>query len=232
MIGSSRQSYAGRWNLPSLSRGPRACNHRPAHAWMRIMTEKRCSRCGLMLPAERFYADPRMRSGLSSNCKACYYERYKKWAAANRDHVNEYCRVRRQKYPEVRSLHNERCRRYHAAHPPRAYTDEARESCRRYRLKHPDKCRQMSAARRAKLASAVVPDTLPAIKAFYHWAQTARHVKCYLCGKPVKKHDRHVDHVTPLHLGGLHVPQNLCVMHGSCNDRKSYKPPQAVGLLF
>ena len=71
----------------------------------------------------------------------------------------------------------------------------------------------------------------PAVEAFYLMVRTAPRLRCYLCGRIVPKKKRHVDHVVPLSLGGLHAVENLACACASCNLAKKDKPPGAMGFL-
>lgn len=69
------------------------------------------------------------------------------------------------------------------------------------------------------------------IAALYRHSRTANRIKCYLCGKLIPKGQRHVDHVTPVALGGRHLRTNLDVACATCNQAKAAKPPSEFGLL-
>ena len=43
---------------------------------------------------------------------------------------------------------------------------------------------------------------------------------CQLCGDPVADDDVHIDHITPVSLGGRNEINNLQVAHSTCNLRK------------
>ena len=43
---------------------------------------------------------------------------------------------------------------------------------------------------------------------------------CQLCDEPVDPFDFHIDHITPIALGGLHKYENVQLAHPSCNQKK------------
>mgnify|MGYP000644986806 FL=1 len=43
---------------------------------------------------------------------------------------------------------------------------------------------------------------------------------CYLCGKRCKDNEIHLDHITPIALGGPHTKDNLAVACAPCNHAK------------
>jgi 5-methylcytosine-specific restriction endonuclease McrA len=49
---------------------------------------------------------------------------------------------------------------------------------------------------------------------------------CACCGKPLGD-KYHVDHIMPLALGGRNIPENIQLLLGPCNQRKSKKHPDA-----
>lgn len=49
--------------------------------------------------------------------------------------------------------------------------------------------------------------------------------RCYWCGSKVAWRRKHVDHVTPLFLGGSNGPENLVISCPFCNDSKGAKHP-------
>ena len=59
--------------------------------------------------------------------------------------------------------------------------------------------------------------------------------KCVCCLLPLGD-DYHLDHIHPLHLGGLNVDSNMQLLRASCNMKKSYKHPveymQSKGFLL
>jgi 5-methylcytosine-specific restriction endonuclease McrA len=54
-------------------------------------------------------------------------------------------------------------------------------------------------------------------------------VRCWICGKPMKKGDRSLDHWIPLKRGGAHDPRNCHLVHNRCNHKKQAKHPFDLG---
>lgn len=45
--------------------------------------------------------------------------------------------------------------------------------------------------------------------------------KCFYCSKPLTRNSSTIDHIYPRDLGGVSIPENLCVSCASCNSSKS-----------
>jgi 5-methylcytosine-specific restriction endonuclease McrA len=43
---------------------------------------------------------------------------------------------------------------------------------------------------------------------------------CYLCNQFVSVHEMGLDHVVPLTSGGSHTPENVRIVHRTCNSKK------------
>lgn len=165
------------------------------------------------------------------------------YVAEHREHVREYQRSYRQEHPEAKEKAAERSRRHyednkdkaldqskrwHAENPEKvqktqqdyyARNREARrESSRRWRADNPDKVAAQNAERRAREAGASTEEEID-FKRIY---QRDRDI-CYLCGRKVKKSERHLDHVIPLSRGGTHSEDNLRLTHARCNLIKGSK---------
>ena len=59
--------------------------------------------------------------------------------------------------------------------------------------------------------------------------------RCACCGMPLGK-DFHLDHIIPLHLGGMNIDTNIQLLRKVCNLRKGHKHPvdymQSIGMLL
>jgi hypothetical protein len=196
-------------------------------------TMKRCTKCGLELPAtpEYFYRDG---DKLRSNCKICVCKQVhiyrqenlekeriqeSRYYATNRDKISQR---RREIYAENRNkLRTERLLHY-AANP-----EKAREKQRLQYAAHPDMKRKAlirKARRRAqKLA---LPDTFTAQdwqRCLDYWRNT-----CAVCQYPLQdifdSVKPHADHWIPLNYKGADnpgtVPGNMICLCGSCNSSK------------
>lgn len=226
------------------------------------MDKKPCSRCGAVLPLSEFYADANHSDGRVSACKPCLsatqskkrrglsaerrlaYNAYRRaWGKAHPESVaattrrwreahKEYDRERKRRWAEEHPWYHAVKDREYKRKDPERWRARERRAGKRYRQRHGDTERARCSIKSARRRAAMGGKESEAVKTFYRWAKTARYAKCYLCGKPVPKGDRHVDHVIAIDRGGRHEPSNLCVMHSRCNESKGAKPPEAVGLLF
>lgn len=168
-------------------------------------------------------------------------ERLKRYYEENRERVGEKKRLRRES-EEVRQGERERSRRNYLEHKEeyrertykwrhenpekerehkRVYRERHKEGIKKYRScfrrEHPEKDLAYGARRRMLIGAKM--DNEIDIKRIY---KRDRDI-CYLCGKKVKKSERHLDHVIPLSRGGAHSEENLRVTHGRCNLIKGAK---------
>jgi hypothetical protein len=71
-----------------------------------------------------------------------------------------------------------------------------------------------------------------AIAAFELHVRTVDHIRCYWCGRRVRRGKRHVDHIVPITKGGAHALLNLCCACEACNRAKSSKLPEVFSGQF
>jgi len=140
-------------------------------------------------------------------CTACT-------AAASRDSL---------KYQnEHREEHRANNRKYAAAHREAQLDRE-----RKYRAENPEAARAHNHDRAARLRGAQGTHTGADIAA----QRTRQKGRCYWCGEQVGRR-YHVDHVTPLVLGGSNGPENLVIACPFCNLSKHDKHPMVfAGVL-
>lgn len=105
---------------------------------------------------------------------------------------------------------------------------KARECLRAYRKKNPDKVREFAQTRRGKFVTRLPYGCVPRLRAL-------QKNRCAICR--IKLDDSyHLDHIMPLARGGEHHPDNLQLLCGTCNVRKSAKDPikymQERGMLL
>ena len=177
---------------------------------------KTCSKCGESKPLSEFSSMPRCKDGLHSWCKACL----RALAKANYDPERaRQLHAVRQQDPAYRAMKKAASDRWHAEHPDRAKaaTDAWREA-------HPDRHRANSRAgtnrRRARERDAVGTYTAADVLA-QHDRQKGR---CFWCHEEAGS-VYHVDHVTPLALGGSNGPENIVITCPTCNLSKNAKHP-------
>jgi 5-methylcytosine-specific restriction endonuclease McrA len=172
---------------------------------------KRCSKCKVAKPLSDFYRRRRSKDGHQAFCKRCNLQSASAWIKSHPE-----TRVAWRKSNVVRERETNAA--WRRANPARVARYGAK-----YVRTHRDKIKQKLARRRAiKRHSTVDPK---GIAAFYRMVRTAERITCYWCSKPVKKSDRHVDHIVPLARGGAHAVLNLCCSCSSCNHRKRHKLP-------
>lgn len=205
------------------------------------MMHKTCTRCGELKELSEFYSDKRGSSGVTGRCKACISEckranynpvkqaeRSKKWRQANKQRAYQITRawklankdrvaVSDKKY---REKHKEREAARVAAYA-QANPEKGVQRSRRYAMKHPEKMVDAVSKRRAAkrnqypLWDRELTDFVSAE------ASLLARIRGELFG-----FKWHVDHVVPLRgkeVRGLHVWNNLRVIPGFLNVRKSNK---------
>lgn len=107
-------------------------------------------------------------------------------------------------------------------------TGKSAERLRKWRKKNKHRVREWRTSRRMAKGEKLPYGTIPKLGRLQKW-------KCAICNKGIKR-SYHVDHITPLKLGGKHLPENIQLLCPSCNVRKSAKDPvrymQEIGFLL
>ncbi len=185
---------------------------------------RKCSRCHEIKPFVEFY-------GRGSVCKPCTTEYHKEWRAAHLQEVKarqiEYGKANKETISaksKARYLDNPQAAKDRSAKRYRAKRGEIREQAKDYYHRNESAFKQRAGARRALIELVTVGDPRE-IEAFYERVRTTNLLPCYWCKKIVRKKDRHVDHIIPLHRGGSHAVANLCCACRSCNLSKHAKMP-------
>lgn len=183
----------------------------------------RCSTCGLEVVGR-----------CTTRCRRLAASR--KWHAANREQDRGHSRRWRlgnpkraaelvadwgRRHPEKL---RERTRRYRAAHPEKdrawkaANVEKARAWSRRWKANNPEKVAELWGRRKARMlqggARAVSRLDLLALL-------ETQGGRCFYCSNWLTK--KHLDHKTPLVLGGRHELSNLVWACPSCNLKKRAK---------
>jgi hypothetical protein len=177
--------------------------------------------------------DPQKRRELDRRKREANPEKYRelkrKWREANRERSRETNRRWREANPE-RCRENDRRKR--EANPDK-YREFARqwvnanperrlEIARRWANANQDKRRALCLGYRAKKKG-----VSPAGRRITSLALESRRAlfgyRCAWCIDGLAEHD---DHVVPMALGGLHVPENIVPACARCNSRKSASPPE------
>ena len=149
------------------------------------------------------------------------------WRAAHHDEITQYA-------AEYNRTHREKIAKRNAARY-KLQREEILKHNTQYQHEHLPEYAASNAKRRALIAGAidnVTPEQLDEIKDIYRTAIEDPKVRCYLCGKLIPIGHRHVDHIIPLSKGGKHCPSNLAVACDVCNQHKSAKLPEEIGLLI
>lgn len=178
----------------------------------------------------------------ASNAKkrAEYQRNYRR---NNGETVRQYQRRYREEHPEVNERSKERSRRWYGSNKRRAlenslrwhldnpdkvaqiqrdyyYRNQATRQgyAQRWRGENPEKVARQNEERRAREAGASIKENID-----YRRIYIRDRDNCYLCGRKVRKTERHLDHVIPLCRGGAHSEDNLRVTHARCNLIKGKK---------
>ncbi len=204
--------------------------------------------CGRSLPAtlEFFYAKG---DRLYSYCKECnsrqcktrYEKNPEKYAAHNlayrTENPEKIAEINRAYYLANREELLAKTTEYQKAHPDQRretssrYAGSHKEQCserqRRWRENNPEKNATKERNRRARKKAVGGQHTLGDVA-----AQCNRQKgKCYWCKGKLDKY--HVDHVTPLALGGSNGPENIVIACPTCNLTKHAKHPMDfAGILL
>lgn len=137
-----------------------------------------------------------------------------RWRKANQEKVAENDKRKRAANPEK---YKEMRRQWYSANK-----EKTNASSRRWNKTHPEKKRALTQARRANKINASPPGRYVTALAVQ-----ARHAlfgyRCAWCINGPAEHD---DHVLPLSLGGLHVPENIVPACARCNTRKGASLPE------
>lgn len=183
---------------------------------------KLCTKCKILKKLEDFNKDKRTKDGYTTTCKNCSKEVKQRYALKTRDKQKQY----RQEHKDRISSYMKNYRDEHreSAHQNnKKWRSENPERClenaRRWRAKNIEHMREYkshsSALRRAKLQQAVPPwADLEKIKVIYK-------KRCILSKEMGETY--HVDHVIPLtgkNVCGLHVENNLQILHWKDNLKK------------
>lgn len=166
---------------------------------------KRCSACQADLPLDSFRRSRSGRMGRVSRCRPCLNDADRAYNANPERKAAEAARVRTAEYRE------------------RSRAKDAR----RNRLPERQSQVNQKNKRRRALKRGVPVDVFSANDLYAAW-DDADYAGCYWCDGAFTEADPlHIDHLTPLALGGPHTVANLVPAHASCNASKGAKDPYA-----
>lgn len=190
-----------------------------------VVTEKRCTRCGIVKSLDAYNKKSTSRDGHRSHCRECqsksaeeYLSKSEVKIARTRYSKIWYTRtrpIRLQQNKTYRENNKEKTRLRH-----KRYREDNREKeqirHRKYRHNNPLKKKEEVMRRRALVANAtIVPLTIEQIR-IIHITES-----CAYCGiffsEDIK---RHIDHIVPLSKGGSHTFENLISVCEKCNLSK------------
>lgn len=166
---------------------------------------------------------------------ARYYQEHKiEIAQRVAQHYQDHKMEIRQRMGGYRKAHKIEIARWDAAFY-RKHKKKIRFKARERYHDHPVEYIAHQARRRALKNAAFIGATINQIaevSEIYRQAKEAPRIRCYLCGKFIKRGYRHVDHIIPLSKGGAHRPANLAVACVTCNQKKHNKMPGEIGMLL
>ena len=195
------------------------------------MTTKLCRKCNTTKSTTEFHKDRTSKDGLHSLCKQCKNTLSKIYMQKNKKVKNKYNKIhyetRKEKgykqdkeyykeyYQKNKKRISERIKKYHIDNKERMElkqkiykkTESAKISIKNTRMKRRTIKKQgdVTTAQLAKLL------------------QDSKH--CYWCNNSLKGITPHIDHYTPIALGGEHTLSNLVISCPHCNHIKSSKDP-------
>lgn len=220
--------YTHRRNVEALRRHfPSLCRTRTvAMSNLEFTPVRPCVKCG---------ATERNAKG---DCKACNRAKAKAWYAKNTERVRatqaEHHKANPQRRREVsaacyarnREKYQLRAADYVAANPEKIRARDAK-----YRATHPEANRLAQQNRRAKKKEAGGRLSRDLSTRLF----SLQKGKCPCCNQPLGD-DYHLDHITPLALGGSNTDDNIQLLRAICNQQKHAKHPvdfmQSRGFLL
>lgn len=175
---------------------------------------KTCKSCGESKPFTEFGKEARVTDGLQARCKLCKNIANKNWSKSNKDKANASVQNWRNSNPEKMATYRE------------SYKESKRETNKIWYQENKDRYRGYLRARRAKIKSNDF------IKYSEKEVINLYGTNCHLCNKQIDmtasraigsngwENSLHIDHVTPIALGGADKLENVRPAHGLCNLKK------------
>jgi len=201
------------------------------------MEGKVCSNCKEWRPLSEFSQQGFSKDGYQSWCKLCIRGNSKRYYVRNREKMQEYRDVNRERRNEqmraYRQANLEEVRRRDREHYKdnrereleqrreyyRTHTEEVQKRHRNWRKANPDKVRVIHQRRRARkqaVGGTFTDAEWVALKTHYNFT-------CLCCGKREPDIALTVDHVVPLEKGGSNYISNIQPLCQKCNRAKGTK---------
>ena len=191
--------------------------------------QKTCNKCKLEKPSSDFYANSRTADGLNTFCKECH-----KADSKTRRQVKQQDPQYRQREAERKKQYRLRDRGNHRAYmkdwhirnaaQQRIYNKKYREERKEYFIAYARNNKAQTLARTRAYQTAKIHRTPKWLTAADYFEMECVYKYCGALRSIGL--DYHVDHIIPLQgrtVSGLHVPNNLQVIHASDNLAKSNK---------
>lgn len=164
-----------------------------------LMDQKPCTQCGVIKPRSGFYAFKSDRHAhVSAACRECLKERSRAYSRA---------------HPEAN--------RARATEWQRRYPKRTNRKQRDWLARNPEqKLKKLESGHRRRVRESQQATGIVDFEAILR----RDGLRCYFCGRKVKREDVHFDHVWPISRGGPHEEWNIAVTHSRCNLKKGAKP--------
>ena len=171
---------------------------------------KKCSKCNKLLEAtlENFVKQKGGKNNLSSECKICRRERYKKWRENNLSYDKE-------RHLQWNNSHKEHIKEYDR----QRYLndkDNIKKRRKKYDLEHPEGVFNRHNNRRVKTENqgrGITKEQWLDMMNFFNW-------KCAYSGEPLTNENRTIDHIVSISQGGYNEPYNCVPMKKEYNCSK------------
>lgn len=217
------------------------------------MSQKKCSRCGVLHEFSNFTKSLRNSDGMSYRCKDCdraytvanrekNLERSRLWYAANKDHRLAVARVWIENNRESHLARQKEYRKQNKDAVTAGIKKWVSQNLDRYRARiakwaanNPERVREKSKRYRDTHPEAVTADRQMRRARLLQaeGVHTAKDIqillslqkyKCVYCSASIKD-NYHIDHIEPLSKGGSNWPHNLQATCPKCNLNKHAKDP-------
>lgn len=220
-----------------------------------LRNEKQCTKCGEVNPAtsQFFHKQAKLKDGLAAQCAKCAAEQNAAWRIANADRVKTNAEAY---YAKNKVISQQKSREWYSNNKDYAnarskkYASERREDLRGYavqwRMQNLEKSRAYAKAwcaanpEKVRVRNLNRKNTVRAaggkLPLDLRIRLTAAQKGLCPCCKQKLGDVPHLDHITPLALGGKNTADNMQLLRAECNLRKGAKHPidymQSKGFLL